>query len=226
MSNSCADVIPFLAPNRSHALRKLAKRFGYEFLGNTSLPQDWQRLRIFQHKRRRQRNLIRRIEDKRALYALDFGYQLRPAGQRHWQSAVISDVFAHDVPHFLLEPLAPEDQAPGLKSLPVSLQFSSHYLLSGRCADMLEAVFSNTLMPLFENTPGWTIEGVGRLVICYRPGELVASNSVLPLMREVSDLLVPLEASLAAWDRRDQLEPFGANDFDTVQFIVDADNDF
>jgi len=226
MSKSSAEIIPFLAPSRESSLRKLAERFGCEFLGNAPVPSDWQRLRIFHHKRRRQRNLIRRIEKRRALYALDFGYQLRPAGRRHWQSIIVSDVFAREVPHFLLQPLQSEQRRPRLKPFQHRMQFSSHYQLSGKCPRMLETVFSNALMPLLEHTPGWTIEGAGKIVVCYRPEELVPSDAVLRMMREVREIVVPLDAALDAWDRRSRLAPFGENDFDTVQFIVDVDNEF
>lgn len=214
-----ANLQTLLKPARGAMLEQFAEDNDCQFTKNPELAQSWTSLSLFNKRRRRQKHHMRRTQEHVALHLLDFGFQLESGSDRFWQTVVVYERFARNVPAFRLQPV--NNFAPEQRSFHQTTQVSSDYQLTCQNEKMVEQIFDDELMQHFQNRPGWSIEGNGDITACYRHRALVEGDELTTFLAATSELFKPLDQALFQYDNSvSAIESHEDSDYATIRICL------
>lgn len=214
-----ANLQSLLKPARGAMLEQFAEDNDCQFTSNPELAQSWTALSLFNKRRRRQKHHMRRTQEHVAVHLLDFGYQLERGSDRFWQTVVVYERFARNVPAFRLRPS--NNFAPEQRSFSATTQVSSDYQLICQDQKMAEQIFDDQMMEHFLTRPGWSIEGYGDITALYKHRVLIEGDELTRFLATTSELFKPLDQALFQYDNASSiLETQPSSDYETIRICL------
>ena len=185
--------------DRRERLMELARQWGWTFspLGDVEVEQEAGRLPLFQRGwGRRLTNAMAGTRDILPLHLFDYEFTVGTGrSARTYRQTVAACILktSQSVPAFELRPKhlpGRLDALFGYHNIHFSThhEFSSQYRLRGLDEAGLRRRFHLELLHALANQPGWSMEGEGEWVLCYRANHLVDPDDVEAFQHEAVQL--------------------------------------